>query len=143
MTSVAQMFSISLYLGGLGHLILAAMAPQVPKQLRWREDLASLTPMNRKLFWTYGCYIAATNLAFGLYTFAMHDDLLAGVPAALAVAGFIGVYWLVRLGLDFVVLPYSDWPKGGSMFFAHLALAGLFACLTVTYLGLVVWHGVR
>lgn len=141
--TLTSAFSLALYLGGLGHVILAGMAPQVPKYLRWREDLASLTTMNRHLFWTYGCYIACTNAAFGLYTIAFHDDLMAGVPAALGVAGFIGVYWLVRLVLDFLVLPQAHWPKGPGMLAGHVALTFLFVCLTGTYLGVVVWHATR
>ena len=65
----------------------------------------------------------------------LHDELANGDRAALALAAFIGIYWLVRLILDGVWFGHAEWPRGRRWVVAHAALDGLFVFLTVVYLG--------
>ena len=88
-------------------------------------------------------YIESTDhwIAFGLLTLSLHEELLRGEPAALGLAAFIGVFWTLRLLVDFFYFTQEDWPAGRGMVLGHVLLSTLFVALAATYLGLVAWHG--
>jgi hypothetical protein len=113
---------------------------QVPRRLRWKEDLAKLTPFNRKLMWVHGGFAVLTIIAFGTLTLLLHNEMLDGNRAALALAAFIGVYWTARIVVDFTYYEHKDWPAGRSFVFGHIMLTLLFAFLAATYLGLLIWR---
>jgi hypothetical protein len=137
---LARAMSWALWAGGIGHFLLLFASYQAPRRLRWKADLAKLLPFNRKLFWTYGGYVVGTYLAFGILTLVLHGELLRGDRAALGLATFIGLYWLVRLVLDATYYSHADWPAGRAFAAGHALLNCLFAALTLIYLGLVAWH---
>jgi alginate O-acetyltransferase complex protein AlgI len=66
--------------------------------------------------------------------------MLRGERAALGLAAFIGVYWSVRIVVDFTYYDHKDWPSGRGFVVGHVLLTLLFAFLAVTYLGLFVWR---
>lgn len=131
---------VAVWLAGLGHFALLAASAQIPARLDWRTELARLSPANRKLFLVATGYIVLTYLSFGVLTLVLHNDLVQGNRAAVALAIFIGGYWLVRLVLDWVWFGHRDWPPGRRFVLAHIALELLFAYFIVTYLGLAAWH---
>jgi hypothetical protein len=132
-------FNTLLWLAGVGHFCVLLASFQVPARMHWREDLAKLQPVNRKLMWTYGVFIVFTIVAFGTLTLVLHDELLRGDRAALGLAAFIGLFWLLRLVMDFTVHTHADWPRGRRFVVAHVLLVLLFSALATTYLGLVVY----
>ena len=99
-----------------------------------------LAPFNRKLMWIYGAFTVLTIVAFGTLTLVLHSELLRGDRAALGLAVFIGVYWAVRLLVDFFYFTHHDWPVGRAFRVGHFMLSSLFAAMAGTYLGLVVWR---
>lgn len=137
---MATLFSLALWLAGIGHFCVLIASFQVPRRLGWKEDLAKLTPFNRKLMWVHGGFAVLTIVAFGLLTLVLHNDMLRGERAALGLAAFIGVYWSVRIVVDFTYYDHKDWPLGRGFVIGHVLLTMLFAFLAVTYLGLFVWR---
>jgi alginate O-acetyltransferase complex protein AlgI len=133
-------FGVALWLAGLGHFAVLGASFQVPARLGWREELARLRPLNRKLMWTYGGFTVLTIVAFGTLTLALHAELLRGDRAALGLAAFVGIYWATRIAVDLLCFGHADWPPGGRFVVGHALLLGLFLFLTATYLGLVAWH---
>ena len=129
-----------LLLAGLGHFLVLAASFQVPARLGWKEELARLRPLNRKLMWTYGGFTVLTIVAFGVLTLFLRAEMLRGDKAAVALAAFIGVYWATRIGVDLFYFEHSDWPKGRQFVIGHALLMLLFAFLTATYLGVVASH---
>ncbi len=134
------MFDLALWLAGIGHFCLLAASFQVPARLGWKEDLARLTPFNRKLMWTYGAFTVLTIVAFGSLTLGLHRELLRGDRAALALAGFIGLYWVARIVVDTFYFDHADWPRGRAFVLGHVMLTGLFIALASTYIGLLMWR---
>ena len=132
--------SVVLWLAGAGHFAVLIASFQVPYRLRWKEDLAKLTSFNRKLMWVYGGFTVYTILSFGVLTLLLHDEILRGRRAGVALAGFIGLYWLLRVVVDFTYYDHSDWPQGKAFVVGHVLLTLLFVFLSVTYLGTAVWH---
>jgi|SRR5579864_8600545 len=121
---------------GVGQLILIAASLAIPRVLRWSQDLAKLRPLTRQVFWTYACYIWATNLSFGLISTFASDWLLDTTPLAGSVCGFIATYWGTRVAIQFVYFDRADAPKGPHFVLAEALLIGLFVFLTLVYGGL-------
>jgi hypothetical protein len=107
--------------------------------LGWKEDLQKLTSFNRKLMWVHGGFAVLTIIAFGTLTLVLHTEMLRGDRAALGLALFVGVYWALRIAVDFVYYEHKDWPGGGGFVIGHILLTSLFAYLAVANLGLVIW----
>jgi hypothetical protein len=84
---------------GFVQLAIVAASLLAPRVLRWREELACLSPLTRTIFWTYAGYISATNLALALVSLR-GDWLLTGTPLARAVAGYGALYWGARCVLQ-------------------------------------------
>lgn len=135
-----RLFDIDLWLAGAGHFVVLIASFQVPQRLDWKRDLQQLRPFNRKLLWVQGGFTVLTIVAFGTLTLALHEEMLYGDRAALALAIFIGIYWSVRIIVDATYFSQSDWPKGAIFVVGHVLLTGLFSFLAASYLGLTIWH---
>lgn len=140
MKTFAIWLDLALWLAGFGHFCLLLASFQVPRRLGWEEDLAKLTPFNRKLMWVYGGFTVLTIIAFGTLTLALHGEFLRGDRAALGLAAFIATYWTLRLAVDFFYFEHRDWPQGDRFVTGHLLLRALFTALAATYWSVVIWH---
>ncbi|PYT93511.1 MAG: hypothetical protein DMG36_09010 [Acidobacteria bacterium] len=109
-----EWLSLALWLAGAGHFCLLIASFQVPFRLGWKEDLAKLTPFNRKLTWVHGGFTVYTIMAFGAMSLALHEEMLRGDRSALALTFFIGFYWLLRIVVDFAYYSHRDWPEGAA-----------------------------
>jgi hypothetical protein len=137
---LAWYFDKGLWLMGIAHFLVLVASFQVPSKLKWKEELPLLSAFNRKLMYAYGAFIVLTIVTFGVFTIAMHGELLAGSKAAIFFAGFIAVFWLLRLSLDFFYYKHEDWPKGKQFVVGHALLTSLFTFLCLSYGSLVIWH---
>jgi hypothetical protein len=135
-----EWLSLALWLAGAGHFCVLIASFQVPFRLQWKEDLAKLTSFNRKLMWVHGGFTVYTILAFGAMSLALHDEMLRGERAALALAIFIGFYWLLRIVVDFTYYSHGDWPQGAAFRVGHFLLTSLFVFLSSSYLSVTLWH---
>jgi alginate O-acetyltransferase complex protein AlgI len=139
----ADWLSLALWVAGAGHFCALIASFQVPYRLRWRQDLAKLAPFNRKLMWVHGGFAVYTIIAFGVMTLTLHEEMLRGDRGALALAFFIGFYWLLRVLVDFAYYSHKDWPEGPGFWVGHILLTLLFVCLSTSYLSLTFWHWVK
>ncbi|MBI3505176.1 MAG: hypothetical protein HY059_10060 [Proteobacteria bacterium] len=131
---------LALWLAGVGNFCTMGAGLQVPYRLGWKEDLAKLTPFNRKLMWTHGGFAILTIGSFGLLTLGLHREMMRGDRAALALAALIGVYWTMRIIVDFVYYDHADWPEGRAFVWGHALLTALFVAMAVAYGWLLAHH---
>ena len=122
-----------LVLGAVAHFGLVAVGLAVPRLLEWNAELAKLRPFLRRLFWTYGGFIVLTNLGFGAVTLAGLADLVRGTPLGRAFSGFVALYWLARLAVQYLYFDWSDFPQGRLHRAARLLLDLLFLYLVAVY----------
>jgi hypothetical protein len=139
-SSIEHLFGVALWLAGAGHFVILFASFQVPSRLRWKQDLAGLMPLNRKLLWVQSGFTVLTIIAFGTLTLSLHRELLRGDRAALGLAAFIGFYWTVRVLVDVFYFSHADWPQGKRLLLGHILLTSLFVALAVSYLGLFIWQ---
>jgi len=137
---VRGFFDLDLWFVGAAHFVILFASFQVPHRLRWKKDLQSLMPFNRKMLWVQSGFTVLTIVAFGTLTLALHRELLRGDRAALGLAGFIGIYWTARILVDAIYFSHADWPKGTVFVVGHALLTLLFVFLAASYVGLFVWQ---
>lgn len=118
---------------GCGQIALALASLLIPRALGWRQQTALLRPLTRQVFWTWGGYICGSHLSFGLLSALAPHSLLDGGMLATAVCGFIALWWLVRLVLQFTCFDRTDAPSGMRYQLAEAALVLLFTAFTVVY----------
>lgn len=138
--TIVEWVSLALWLAGAGHFVVLIASFQVPYRLQWKQDLSKLTPFNRKLMWVHGGFAVYTIVSFGVLTLLLHHEILQGQRAALALAAFIGIYWLLRVIVDFSYYDHTDWPKGNGFVIGHVLLTSLFVFLAATYLSVSLTH---
>ena len=107
-----------IYLAGLGQIALAAGSVVIPKLLNWSSEMAKVQPLIKQIFYTYACYILFFNFSFGLLSVFVNTDLTNGTRLAMLVCGFIAVYWISRVCIQFFYFdranfPSSNWHKLG------------------------------
>jgi hypothetical protein len=137
---VRRLFDLDLWFAGAAHFVILFASFQVPYRLGWKRDLAQLMPFNRKLLWVQGGFTVLTIVAFGTLTLVLHEEMLRGDRAALALICFIGIYWSARIVIDAGYFSHADWPKGRAFAIGHILLTSLFSFLAASYVGLFVWH---
>lgn len=138
--SSRQIFDFVLWLAATGHFVVLLASFQVPARLRWKEDLARLMPLNRKLLWVQSSFTVLTIIAFGVLTLVLHNEMLRGDRSALAVSCFIAIYWTGRILVDAFYFAHDDWPKGQQFVIGHVLLTSLFTMLALSYWALFVWQ---
>jgi alginate O-acetyltransferase complex protein AlgI len=139
-TLAERLLNMDLWLAGAGHFLILIASFQVPSRLRWKEDLQSLMPFNRKLLWVQSSFTVLTILAFGALTLLLHAELLRGDRAAMGLACFIAVYWTSRILVDAFYFTHEDWPKGRMYVVGHILLTCLFIALAASYWAVFLWH---
>ena len=127
------MFKTLLVLAGIGQIALAISSLAIPGLLGWRQEIATLRPLTRAVFWTYAGYIFGIHLWFGIMSIAAAGPLAAGGLLPTFVTGFIALYWAVRVVGQFAW--YDRAVAADRLLFrlAEVAYVALFVALTLIY----------
>jgi hypothetical protein len=133
MVHIAAYATILLRLAGIAQICLALGSLNIPKALNWNANLAPLQLFYRQLFWTYAGYIFVFNLSFGLLSFFDYRELLGGTTLALLVCGFIALYWITRVSIQFFVFDRTNFPKGLWYTLGEITLVSVFIFLVIVY----------
>ena len=126
-------------IGGLLHfgiLIASALTPQV---LNWRSELRKLHPLTRQLVWVHGVFIVLTIVALGAIATINAPLLALGGLLARCVCGFVAVFWLARLSLQFALFDPKPFLTKPILKVGYHGLTVVFAYLAVTF----AWAAVR
>jgi hypothetical protein len=122
-----------LYFAGLAQITLAMGSLAIPPVLNWRTELAKVQPLIKQMFWTYAGYIFVINLSFGLLSLFYFKQLTNGTTLAMLVTGFIALYWVSRILVQFLYFNRANFPAGRWNVLAEIILVTLFIGLSVVY----------
>ncbi len=114
----------------LGTLLASA---QVPKELKFREELPRVSPLLRHWILTAGGYIVLDLVAFGILSLLFAKELASGQPLARGVCGFISVFWGIRLVIQLFVFDAKPYLRNSFLTIGYHALTVVFAWHTVVY----------
>ncbi len=117
---------------GIGQLLLVLASLWLPRVLRWQQQLATLEPLTRRIFWVYAGYIVGTNVFLGGLSVWAPELLLERTALARIVAGYAAAYWGARLVIQFVWFRGAA-PKGAGYALADWAVTAGFLACTLTY----------
>ncbi|MFA6247324.1 MAG: hypothetical protein WC615_10315 [Mucilaginibacter sp.] len=118
---------------GLAQIVLVLGSLAIPRILKWQIELAKVQPLLKQMFWTYAAYILVTNLCFGLVSLLAYHELLDGSVLATLVVGFVSVYWVSRVLLQFFYFDRNGFPTGRWHKLAEVLLIALFIFLSAVY----------
>jgi hypothetical protein len=120
-------------IAGMAHIGLCLASLAIPRALNWQTELSGLQTFFRQMFWNYAAYILAINLFFGLISILATTELLNGSRLGLFTSGFIALYWLGRLLVQFFYFDRTHMPIGRLYLLGEIALITLFIFLSITY----------
>ena len=129
-----ELLDLGLQVSGWSLVLLCIGSIWIPKVLGWREKLVSLTPLMKELWWTHSLYVWGSHIFFAVMALAHRDWFLSGSPVAASLAGFICLWWSVRLYLQFFGFDFDEVEDG----FLHKAAKHI---LTLLFIGLVFVFG--
>ncbi len=122
-----------LIIGGLLHFVILIASALTPRVLDWRENLATLHPFLRRLFWVYGAFIVLVIISFGTLTLFQTGELTSATPLARSVCGMIAIFWLARLGVQFFVFDARPFLTTAFRRIGYHGLTILFSALVFIY----------
>ncbi|MXV17102.1 hypothetical protein [Hufsiella ginkgonis] len=125
--------NVLLTLAGYLQLAIAAGSLLIPRVLRWNTELARISILTRRLFWTYAGYILCINAGFGAVSVVATGELLNGSLLATSLTGFITAYWLSRVLIQFLYFSRDSFPKGNLYVAGEALLVAAFVLLTLVY----------
>ncbi len=128
-----NLLRVALQVVGILQIALCAGSLLIPKLLDWKGELLKVKPLIRQIFWTYAGYILITNLCFGLLSVLAPDSLLDRSVLAICVSGYIAVYWITRILIQFFYFDRKSAPEGAIYKLGEIALVVLFIFLSVCY----------
>jgi hypothetical protein len=129
------MFSLEtlIRLGGLLHFSLLIAGALLPFVLDWRSDLKKVDRLTQQVVWVHGVFIVLVVLGFAAASILMPAALTAGTPLARAICGFIALFWLARLVVQWFFFDATPHLKHWFLRFGYRGLTGVFIYLAIVY----------
>jgi len=97
MTGLVQISGAVLVLIALANLI-------VPSKLRYRENLARLSPIVRQVFILHSVYMVLIVLGFAALCLEFPADLAGGSALGRGLSGFLAIFWISRAVVQWVYI---------------------------------------
>lgn len=117
---------------GIILIILALIHVIFPKYFHWREELKSLSLINRQMMEVHTFFIAFFVFLMGLLCFFESHDLIYTRLGKIISFGF-GIFWLTRLIFQFFVYSPKLWKGKRFETIVHIVFSLLWAYLTVVF----------
>ncbi|MCB2379027.1 hypothetical protein LGH70_15605 [Hymenobacter sp. BT635] len=124
-------------IGGL-LIPLALLHAGFPRYFNWRGELQTLSLINRQMVYVHTLFIALVVLLMGLLCLLCAPDLV-GTPLGQTIALGFGIFWLVRLVVQFVGYSAELWRGKRFETAVHTGFVLLWTYLTVVFFA-VYWQ---
>lgn len=120
-------------LAGIAQIVLALGSLTIPRILNWKDNLAKTSALISQMFWVYAGYIFVINLSFGLLSICDSEELTNRSRLGTILTGFIALYWISRVLIQFIYFDRTDFPKGKWNLPGEIILVGTFIFLSIIY----------
>jgi hypothetical protein len=91
----------AIQIAGALHLVVAAANFLLPGMLRYRENLAKVSPIIRQIFLVHALYIVLVLVGFGIICLLFPADLSGANSLGKFMSGFLAVFWSLRVVIQF------------------------------------------
>jgi hypothetical protein len=119
--------------GGVLHLGILIASALTPGVLDWKRELERLRPLSRQLVWVHGAFIVLTIIGLGVISLVAPRELASGTILARAICGFIAIFWLCRLAVQFFVFDARPFLTKTYLKLGYHGLTIVFLILVATY----------
>ena len=119
------------FTAGLAQIVLVFGSLAIPGILNWRGELSKVNPLIKQMFWTYAAYILVINLCFGLVSVFDFTELTNGAKLSMLITGFIAVYWISRVLIQFFYFDRTNFPSGKWNKLGEVLLVFVFVFLSI------------
>ncbi len=82
-------------------LVIAFANFFAPAKLHYRENLVKVSPIVRQIFTVHSVFIVLVLVGFGLICLLYPKDLCGASQLGRFIGGFLGVFWVLRVILQF------------------------------------------
>lgn len=124
---------IHLKIIGIALMVLALVHFLFPKYFNWKEELASLSIINRQLMYVHAFFIAFVIFLMGLLCFTSAEELV-NTAFGKKIAGALAIFWIARLLVQF--FGYSSKTCRGKSFetIIHIVFSIFWTYLCVVFI---------
>ena len=124
---------ILIMISGVLHLGTLLGSAQVPRELKFSEELPKVSPLLRHWILVAGGYIVLNILAYGVLSLVFAKDLASGQPLPRGVCAFIAVFWGIRLLIQCFVFDAKPYLRNRFLRVGYHGLTIVFAWHTLVY----------
>ncbi|MFL2582194.1 MAG: hypothetical protein ACJ0QJ_03445 [Flavobacteriales bacterium] len=113
---------------GISLMILALIHIIFPKYFNWKEELKSLSLMNKQMMTIHTFFIALIVFLMGLLCLTSADELI-GTKLGKTVSLGLGIFWAIRLFIQFFGYSSTLWKGKPFETFIHIVFSGFWIYL--------------
>ena len=124
---------LQLKLIGILLIALALFHFFFPKYFGWKEQLSSLSLINRQMFYVHSFFIAFVVLLMGVLCLTSAPELLTTSLGKQVSLG-LGIFWIVRLAIQFFGYSPKLWKGKSFETRMHILFAVLWTYLSVVFI---------
>ena len=119
----------------IGQIALAILNFFLPTLLDWQEDLQRLAKLPREVFHVHAWFISITVALLGILTWRFAEDFALGShPLAIWFTTGIGIFWGIRLIIQWTYYSWSHWRENLPRTMAHFILTLVYGGWAIGYL---------
>lgn len=111
---------------GLVHIIF-------PRQFNWKQELGSLSIMNREMMYVHTFFIAFTLFLIGLLCLTSSTELISTTFGKRISLG-LGIFWILRLFVQFFVYSSKTWRGKRLETIIHILFSIFWTYLSVIFI---------
>jgi hypothetical protein len=120
-------------ISGVIHLGTLIGSAQVPRELRFKEDLPKLNPLLRHWVLVAGGYIVFNIVAFGVISLVFHKELAAQSVMARVFCAYVSLFWAIRLVIQLFFFDAKPYLRNAFLKIGYHGLTLVFVWQTVVY----------
>lgn len=124
---------VLLIISGILHLGTLLGSAQVPKELRFKEDLPKLNPLLRHWVLVAGGYLVFNIVAFGVISLVFHAELAERSIMARVFCGYVSLFWGIRLVIQFCFFDAKPYLRNTFLKLGYHGLTVVFTWQTLVY----------
>jgi hypothetical protein len=118
---------------GLLQIALALLHAGFPRRFDWRNELASLSLLNRQMMYVHTLFIAITLALMGLLCVSSASELITTALGRKICLG-LAIFWIVRLLIQFFGYSSKLWKGKRFETTVHVAFSVLWIYIAGVYL---------
>jgi hypothetical protein len=128
-----QTLELLIRISGVLHLGTLLGSAQVPRELKFREELPKLPPLLRHWILTAGGYVVLNLIAFGVISLTCAAELVAGTRLARCFCGYVAIFWLTRLLIEFFVFDARPYLRNRFLTIGYYGLTAVFTWHVIVF----------